>query len=169
MRQQLPRGAAAWLGTLVAGLAPGVFLLLTQLAAGVFAPAWSVLAVTGGVAVLRWPGSLVPLACWAGLWLVWALTVGVLTWLVLPAAAVTLLGHCACAWLDGAPLDGSAEPALVRAWAGRLLVVVAVAAAVLVAGLAVGGLRLAGSVVLTMAAALAAGGWALLVSGTRVR
>ena len=85
--------------------------------------------------------------------------------LVLLAAVVALLGHCATAYVAGAPSDAQVEPALLRRWAGRVLVVVAVTTAVWALAQLLSAANLPGSVALTTAALVGLGGWALLVRG----
>ena len=125
--------------------------------------AWLLLGAVGAL-VVRAPDSGLSVAVWLGLGIMWS-AVPEPCWLVLPAAAVAVLGHCATAYLAGAPRDAVVESTLLRRWLGRIGVVFTVTCAVWVLAAAVGGAAIPGSVMLTTAVLAGVAVWALAVKG----
>jgi hypothetical protein len=142
-------------------LAPGAFLGIAHLAGGRLSPAW--LLVAGlGLACARWPDTDVPLGGSAVLGIAWIVAVPGFSWLALPASFVGLAGHCACAFVAGAPDDAAVDRTLARLWAWRLAIVAAVTCVVAVLGCVVSVASPAGSVVFTALTLVAIGGWVLV-------
>jgi hypothetical protein len=160
-----PWGRHVVLARAVAGLAPMAFLLIVSVAGTSPLPAPSLL--VGGsaaaVLVLRYPDSVVPTFVWGALGAVWLVEVGQLTWWATLAAAVTLLGHCATAFVAGAPPDAAVDRALAGLWAERVAGALAVTAGVAGCVTLVSALRLDGSIPLTVTALLGVTGWVALI------
>ena len=147
----------------VALLAPAAFLGVVSRAGVGMSAAWLLLGAVGAL-VVRAPDSGLSVAVWLGLGIMWS-AVPEPSWLVLPAAAVAVLGHCATAYLAGAPRDAVVESTLLRRWLGRIGVGFTVTCAVWVLAAAVGGAAIPGSVMLTTAVLAGVAVWALAVKG----
>lgn len=162
-RARRSRSSQMHLAYAVVRLAPAAYLALLA-GTGAPLPAGSAVLALVGLLLGRHPDSVLSTGVWVvlgGLWFALAAPHG----LVLLAAVVALLGHCATAYVAGAPSDAQVEPALLRRWAGRVLVVVAVTTAVWALAQLLSAANLPGSVALTTAALVGLGGWVLLVRG----
>lgn len=156
-------GRQVTLARTVVVLAPGAFLGMAHLAGGRLSPGWLLVAAVG-LASARWPDSDVPLGCSALLGIAWLVAVPEFSWLVLPASFIGLAGHCACAFVAGAPDDAAVDRTLGRLWALRLGIVAAVTTGVAVLGYRVSAASRPGSVVFTALTLVAIGGWVLVQS-----
>lgn len=148
---------------ILAGTMPVVTLLIATVADPTARLQWLLLGVAGGLLVARRPDSVLPLLVWLAVGGVWYVTSTQVTWWCLAAAAAAAIGHAATAFAAGAPDDAEAPRVLLRLWAARMAVVLAVTTAV--CWLAQGGTApgRGGSAVWTIVALLCVTGWLIAV------